>query len=423
MHPGGGEKTPEENNTGGGESEAVQMTVAWWGNQLRNEKTQEMLDLYSEENPNVTFDGQFSEWDDYWNKLATSSAGNALPDIIQMDYKYLQQYVENGLVIDLQPYVDDGTLNLDDCTESAVDTGRVDGGLYSLCSGTSAPALFYNKTVTDELGIEIKDNMTLDEFKDICREIYEKKGLKTNMNYGNNEQFIEYVLRADDIVMYESDKLGGDSAEPYVEFFQLYEEGINEGWHVSPEIFTERTIGSVEQDPMVYGSSPDSMSWCAFQYNSMYAALKNAAPEGMKIGITTWPSDNPQKSNYLKPSMFWAVSKDCKNPEEAVKFIDFYTNSVDCNKINSAERGWPISTSVQEALNADLDEDTQFCMSYVQNVVTPNSTTINPPLPAAASEANNLLNQLEEQVCYGQISAQEAGEQFYTQANEMLKGN
>ena len=62
-------------------------------------------------------------------------------------------------------------------------------------------------------------------------------------------------------------------------------------------------------------------------------------------------------------------------------------------------------------------------MSYVQNVVTPNSTTINPPLPAAASEANNLLNQLEEQVCYGQISAQEAGEQFYTQANEMLKGN
>ena len=193
MHPGGGEKTPEENNTGGGESEAVQMTVAWWGNQLRNEKTQEMLDLYSEENPNVTFDGQFSEWDDYWNKLATSSAGNALPDIIQMDYKYLQQYVENGLVIDLQPYVDDGTLNLDDCTESAVDTGRVDGGLYSLCSGTSAPALFYNKTVTDELGIEIKDNMTLDEFKDICREIYEKKGLKTKIVIKNRKNCMYFA--------------------------------------------------------------------------------------------------------------------------------------------------------------------------------------------------------------------------------------
>ena len=39
-----------------------EMVVAWWGNQVRNERTQAILELYSQQNPGVTFDGQFSEW-------------------------------------------------------------------------------------------------------------------------------------------------------------------------------------------------------------------------------------------------------------------------------------------------------------------------------------------------------------------------
>ena len=46
---------------------------------MRNERTSKILEMYSEENPGVTFDGQFSEWNDYWNKLATASAGHTMP--------------------------------------------------------------------------------------------------------------------------------------------------------------------------------------------------------------------------------------------------------------------------------------------------------------------------------------------------------
>ena len=63
---------------------------------------------YSELNPGVVLDGQFSEWGDYWNKLATASAGNSLPDVIQMDYAYLDQYAKNNLLLDLTPYVEGG---------------------------------------------------------------------------------------------------------------------------------------------------------------------------------------------------------------------------------------------------------------------------------------------------------------------------
>ena len=129
------------------------LTVAWWGNQVRNERTQQMLELYSEQNPGVTFDGQFSEWNDYWNKLATASAGHTMPDIVQMDMGYYNQYVENGLLLDLSPYIEDGTLEVADVDESILESAKIDGKTYGICNGINAPALLYNKTLLDEAGI------------------------------------------------------------------------------------------------------------------------------------------------------------------------------------------------------------------------------------------------------------------------------
>jgi multiple sugar transport system substrate-binding protein len=47
------------------ESKEVKLTFAWWGNQVRNERTQQVLDMYTEENPGVTFDAQMAQWSDY----------------------------------------------------------------------------------------------------------------------------------------------------------------------------------------------------------------------------------------------------------------------------------------------------------------------------------------------------------------------
>ena len=101
----------------------------------------------------------------------------------------------------------------------------------------------------------------MDEFIALSREIEEKTGYKTNLCYNQNEQFLEYFLRADDIVLYQDGKMGGESAEPYVNFFKLYEDGIKDGWVVDPSVFAERTIGSVEQDPLVYGSTSFNTEW------------------------------------------------------------------------------------------------------------------------------------------------------------------
>ena len=410
-------------STDGSNSGSANLVMAWWGNQTRNERTQKIIDLYSEQNPGVAIDGQFSEFNDYWQKLATAAAGHSMPDIVQMDYKYLNQYVTNGLLVDLTPYVEDGTIDTADCNQDVLNSGSENGGLYALCNGINAPALLYNKTLLDENGITVKDNMTLDEFIDVCKEVYEKTGYKTNLCYNQNEQWIEYFLRADDIVLYEDGKLGGDSYEPYADFFKLYEDGLKDGYVIDPSVFAERSIGSVEQDPLVYGSSPETMSWCAFAYSNQLTATVSAAPEGTEIGLTTWSSADPKKSDYLKPSQFFAISSDSKNPEEAAKILNFITNDVDCNNILLGERGIPLSTKIADAIAPKLDETTQKTITFANDVVSPNSSQINPPRANGANEVDELIKKLQEQVCYGQLSAEDAGKQLFEQGNQIMAKN
>ena len=59
-------------------------------------------------------------------------------------------------------------------------------------------------------------------------------------------------------------------------------------------------------------------------------------------------------------------------------------------------------------------------IAYINNVVSVNSSKVNPPAGKGASEVIDLLNQLEEQVCYGQMTAEEAGNELFNTGNEMM---
>lgn len=408
--------TTAAGNSGGD----IKMTMSWWGNQIRNERTQAALDLYAEQNSGVVIEGQFSEWSDYWNKLATSAAGQAIPDLVQMDYMYLEQYVKNGLLVDLTPYIEDGTLDVSNISENTMASGTVDGGIYAICAGINSPSLLYNKTLTEANGIVVKDNMTLDEFYDVCREVYEKTGVKSNIAYGIGESYSNYFVRSFGNPQFKDGKMGG-SAENYVPFFEQYTKGLAEGWHLEPGVFAELALGSVEQDPLVYGTTPETQSWCAFYNSNQTAAMQKAAPDGMEVGITTWPAIDPLKSNYLKSSQFFSVGAHTKNQEEAVKVLNFLTNSMEANDILLGERGVPASTVVAETIAPKMSQVDQAVVAFINDVVTPNCSPIDPPQPDGASEVYNLLKQTVEKVCYGELDAEAGARSFYEGAEKIME--
>lgn len=418
----GNTATTTADNSGSAAAGNVSMTFTWWGNQTRNERTQAALDLYSEQNPGVTFDTQPAEWNDYWTKLSTLAAGNSLPECLQMDYSYLAQYVAADLLVDLTPYVENGTLDVSNVSQGILDAGSIDGKLYAICGGVNAPSLFYNKTLLDSLGITVKDNMTIDEFEAVAREVYEKSGVKTDLPYSAGDNYLPYAMRSHDVVkLFNEDSLNVTDAASLVPGFQIYEDGVKDGWIIGADVHAELTSNSVEQSPLVYFSSEATQSWCGFFWSNQLSAMVAAAPEGMEIGITTWPSENPQKSNFLKPSQFFAVSRDAgENEAEAVKVVNYLLNSEDANKILLGERGVPASSVVASAIAPLQDETAQVVTKYVNDVVTPNCSAISPAIPDGANEVYDYYNQLVDKILYGQMTAQEAAEDLFKMGNQIM---
>ncbi|MBO8470152.1 MAG: extracellular solute-binding protein, partial [Spirochaetes bacterium] len=68
------------------------LEVYWWGAAVRNDLTQEAINLYMELNPDVQINAQFADWTGYWDKLSAMAAGGNMPDVVQMDYSYIEQY-------------------------------------------------------------------------------------------------------------------------------------------------------------------------------------------------------------------------------------------------------------------------------------------------------------------------------------------
>lgn len=65
-------------------AEPVTLRIAWWGGDTRHSYTQQVIDMYEEQNPNVTIEPEYASFDDYWKKLASGSG------------KPLARYCANG---------------------------------------------------------------------------------------------------------------------------------------------------------------------------------------------------------------------------------------------------------------------------------------------------------------------------------------
>ena len=400
-------------------SGSVALTFSWWGNQTRNDRTQKAIELYCQNNTDVTIDGQFSQWADYWQKLATASAGEQLPDVLQMDYQYIAQYGSSDQLLDLTPYVESGVLDTSNWDENMISAGTVDGKFIAVTAGINVPAMVYNKTVTDQAGVTIKDNMTLDEFIEVCRTIYENTGYKTSMKYGATQELFSYWVRSDDNVLLDEEQIQA-TQEQMEKYFGVYEQGIEEGWELDPSVFAEISIGSVEQDPLIGGTTPETSSWVMFCWSNQYTALTQQA-DGRELEMTTWPSPDPQKSDYLKPSQFFSVSQTSANPDEAVEFINWLINSSEANNILLGERGVPVNSEIAAEVKAQLSETDQKTYDFLYDVVMPESSPIDPPYPSGYAEVGTTLNNLVEQICYQQIDSAEAAEQFIAQGNSILQ--
>lgn len=392
----------------------TQLNILWWGSQTRHELTTQMLEKFQEENPDIEVVMDYSDWDGYWTKLPAQVAGGQTPDVFQMDYAKLAQYVENGVMAPLDDYVADGSLDLSNVAQSVIDSGSIDGKLYAVSTGTNAPVMLYRKDILDDLGIELPMNPTMSEYTDISKKVYEATGLRDTFVTSGSADTLRFRLRNYGMNLYNDDAsaLGFDDPKYIVDMWQLALDAQNEGWGL---MIGEETA-TTAFDSMVMDS------WSRYQNSNELQAYRDATGKDISMVMIPNTDDATASATYLKPAMFWCVAADSDVKDAAVRFINYFTNDTSCYDIIGIERAVPISSEMREYVAPTLDEVGKQVVEFVDYVSQPNmaSPLMNPD-PAKHSEISDLLSQYSDQVRYGEITdLPTAAQQFMDEANAIL---
>lgn len=387
------------------------LKICWWGNQVRNDATQEAVNLYMEQNPDINIEVEFMDWTGYWDKLSTVAAGGNLPDIIQMDYAYLKRYQESNQLANLDEFIENGTIDTSKFQEGVVDSGSVDGSCYAISLGIQPPCMVYDKAIVEEAGVEIPEYPTWEELYDIGQTIYEKTGVSTCLDPSMNTMLL--LARSYGGYIYDDLEEGDSKAvQKHMEYVEKFSQAE---FCISPELWAEKDAANVDTKPIV-----DQTTWNDFPFACQMPTIATAAGRDMGMCMHPKASDATAEQNYLKPSMFFSIAETSEHKEEAAKFIDWFSNDVECNKILKGERGVPVNSEVAEAISADLDDNTKRVFEYTEEAGQMTSP-IDPPEPTSASEISQLLETITEGIMYGEITAEDATDQFMSGAAEILQ--
>lgn len=134
------------------EAEPIALRYFMWDPSFE-EKEQVMVDKFVAANPNVTVDFEVVGTPDYWTKLSALAAADDLPCVFNMSSGFVDQWISDGLILDIQDYVD-ADINPDEFFTGVFDVVRnkETGRMHAFPFAFVETVLFFNKDAFDEAG-------------------------------------------------------------------------------------------------------------------------------------------------------------------------------------------------------------------------------------------------------------------------------
>ncbi|MBR1781469.1 MAG: sugar ABC transporter substrate-binding protein [Oscillospiraceae bacterium] len=181
-----------------GDFTATELRVAIWDNNQRA-GLQQIADEWTETS-GVKVNVEVIDWGNYWTLLEAGANGGDLPDVFWMHSNTAQMYMENDLLLNLDPYIAaDANVNLDNYYEGIVDLfTRSDGIHFAVPKDHDTNALLYNKAIFDQYNVAYpEDTWTYEDMYEAAKAIYEASdgniyGVAMNTN-NNQDSWYNFV--------------------------------------------------------------------------------------------------------------------------------------------------------------------------------------------------------------------------------------
>lgn len=392
----------------------VTLTVAWWGNDDRAERYQEALELFGEQNPDITIQSSFTSFDDYWTARNTEAAAGALPDVMQFDSSFLRQYARTGQLLDVSPYLGEqiDTSGLDD---QLIDSGRIEDGVYAVPTATNTLAMFYNPVVVDEAGLEPPtEDLTWDEFADWVAEYSAAGGDHDPALYGSNDYtgvfwaFLQHLVQ-EGVTPFTDDGQIGFTEQDMADWLHSAD-ALRESGAFFP---VERNEQLAPEGGFTVNEQAVEMSWDNF----LAGYVASSGQED--ITMLPVPSGSDGEKHMFARTFQMAASAQTEHPQEVAALLDFFVNEPEVGRIFGTSKGVPAVAAQRDAMELEPGSVDQRVVDYEEAVA--DQITEPAPLPVegfGSIEAE--YKRLGEELAYGILTVDEFVEQWFAFADDAV---
>ncbi|WP_417269787.1 ABC transporter substrate-binding protein [Celeribacter sp.] len=384
----------------------------WWGNPERDRRTFEVIDVFQKAHPGIEVSGETIGWGDYWTKMATQTAGKNMADLVQMDYRFLFEYVRRGALQSLDEHIGNG-LDLSNFDKGPLSGGMVDGKLYALNIGSNSQVVPYNKRLFEEAGVDADViNWTHEEFAAACEQITSKTGVKGSDDNSLMIESMEAWARQNGHDFYDADGNVTATVEDVASYWQYWADLRDAG------VVTDKNMTVILDKPMsesglVTGASAMSLYW-----SNQLVAIQGLMSDPIGAAMVAHKAGGDY-GQFIKPSMFMSLTRDAKDVEAAIMYMNDWINDPAATAILGLERGIPANPDVRAALAPSFTPAEKLSVDYF-NAIQDKVGPLPLPAPKGAGEVRDNFMRTGTDVVLGNMDIQEAAERFIEDAQSIV---
>ncbi|MEJ8473197.1 ABC transporter substrate-binding protein [Roseibium algae] len=386
----------------------------WWGNPERDKRTFAVIDVFQKNHPEIEVSGETIGWGDYWTKMATQTAGRNMADLVQMDYRFLFEYVRRGALKSLDDHIGKG-LDLSNFDKGPLSGGMVDGKLYALNIGSNSQVIPYNTRIFEEAGIDADViNWTRDDFAGVCEKITSHSGgaIKGSDDLSLFIENCEAWIRQNGRNFYDEEGNVQATAEDVAGFWQFWTD-LREAGVVRGKDKTLILDAPMAESGLITGESAMVLYW-----SNQLVGLQSLTKD--KVGAAMIPhKPGGAFGQFIKPSMFMALTRDAKDVDGAVAYMNDWINEPETTAILGLERGIPANANVRAALAPNFSEVERESVDYF-NAIQDKVGALPLPAPKGAGEVRDAYMRIGSDVVLGNMTSQDAAAIFIEDAQSIV---
>lgn len=386
--------------------EPVTLRFMWWGGDERNEATVEVINMFQEKYPWITIEPEFSGSDGYQEKLSTALAGGQAADIIQNGPGWMPEFLSKGdFFIDFNEYTDYIDLGGFDA-EYLENVSTYDGKIVGLPSGIGVQALLINKTLADEIGLEIPETLTWEDLVTLGKQVQEYDSnmyfLNMDTELLNTHVFRPYYMQLSGKPFIDDETKAMSDDEEILKEVLNYVQSLYDNKIVQPAGDSATFVGATQTNPKWINGE----LVCAFTNSSQIDIMTAANPEA-EYEVLPLPHVEGAKDDgfYAAPPQLMCVNKASEHIEEAVMFYDYFFNDPEAAVVLKDLRSVP-STSYAREVCEENNLISDLVNDAVEYGLTQSGT--NEMGLTTDSEVEACIKVMLESIMYGESTVDEA---------------